>query len=79
MERLRLAKNIKGKYFATKRLLKFRNSQDIITDSDIMNLFMGFINLLKSVSEQRVEQKYTSEILRLKREINYLKQIKNVN
>ena len=79
MKKLKMSKNIRGKFYLSKRILRFKNPSDIITDKDIMNLFMGFINLLQSMAEQRLEQKYSSEILRLQREINYLRQIKNVN
>jgi len=66
-------KNIGGIYFAHKKILRFESRQDIITDNDITDLFMGLINLIKKSTEIKLEEKYMKIINAMKSEIELLK------
>ena len=79
MKNYQLSKNLSGIYYAKKRLLKFQSRDEILSEEDVMHLFYGFINLLKDSTKQTIEKKYLNIINNLKKEINYLKQLKNVN
>ena len=71
-------KNQRGIYFESKQILKFPIQNDYISDSDIHDLFMGLINLVKKTTELKIEDKYIAEIQSLKKEINYLKSKKSI-
>ncbi|MGN0961408.1 MAG: hypothetical protein ACI4PF_04335 [Christensenellales bacterium] len=49
---------ITGKYFTCKQILKFQNYNELISDDDIVNLFMGLVRLIKKSTELKMEAKY---------------------
>lgn len=61
-----------GKYFASKQILKFQSYSELITDEDIMNLFMGLVKLIKKSTEMKMEAKYEKEIELLKDKLNLI-------
>ena len=63
----------RGKFFVSKRILKFQSNSELITDEDIINLFLGLVRLIKKSTEIKTEEKYSMKITMLKREIENLK------
>ena len=68
-----------GIYYISKRILKFKQRDEFVTDDDLMHLFLGFVRLLKQTTEREIERKYINKILTLKKELKNLKEIKSVN
>lgn len=56
-------------FYFKKRILKFKRQNSLISDEDIMNLFLGMINLIKRNTEIRMEEKYLGVINNLKAQI----------
>ena len=69
MKKVENCKNIKGVYYIKKRLLKFEKPYDLLSDDDMLNLFMGFVRLIKRSAEIEVESKYLSQIKNLENKI----------
>lgn len=61
---------ISGIFYPKKQILKFQNKNEIISDEDIINLFVGFVKLIKKSVEFKLESKYVREINRLKKELD---------
>ena len=60
-------------FYFQKKILKFPPREDIITDEDIKDLFLGLIELVKKNAELKVEQKYEKVIDVLKSELRTFK------
>ena len=52
------------------KILNFKSRSNILTDSDITNLFMGFVRLIKKSIICEVEKKYRDKIEYLTRRLN---------
>ena len=65
--------NMTGVFYFQKKILKFPPREDIITDEDIKDLFLGLIELVKKNAELKVEQKYEKVIDVLKSELRTFK------
>lgn len=61
---------VSGRYFASKQILRFQNYNELISDEDIINLFMGLVRLIKKSTEMKMEAKYAKEIACLKSALN---------
>jgi hypothetical protein len=72
--RLRKCKKLSGVFYCYKRILKFPEREDIVSDEDIFDLFKGLITLVKRNAEIKVEQKYEVLIDVLKSELREYKQ-----
>ena len=60
-------------FYGKKRLLKFKSQNELVSDEDLMRLFLGFVRLIKKSSELEAEEKYCQKIARLERELRTLK------
>ena len=65
--------NVSGMFFIRKRILQFQNYNELISDEDIMNLFLGLVRLVKKSTEIKMEEKYSQQIYNMKKEIERLK------
>lgn len=61
---------IKGTFFKNKQILKFQNYSELVSDEDIINLFLGMVRLIKKSTEMKMEARYIREIESLKRELS---------
>lgn len=61
---------IKGTFFENKQILKFQNYSELVSDEDIINLFLGMVRLIKKSTEMKMEARYIREIECLKRELS---------
>ena len=75
MEKLRLNRNQKGVYYITPRILQFKNSNSIISDDDLVNMFVGFVRLIKKSTEIEIEDKYLKKIELLEKELRFYKKV----
>lgn len=66
MERIKANYNFSGIYYIRKQILQFRADNEIISDDDILSLFMGIVRLIKNSCEIKAEEKYISIINSLK-------------
>ncbi len=73
MMKFRRCLNMTGVFYFQKKILKFPPREDIITDEDIKDLFLGLIELVKRNTELKVEQKYEKVIDVLKSELRTFK------
>ena len=73
MMKFRRCLNMTGVFYFQKKILKFPPREDIITDEDIKDLFLGLIELVKKNAELKVEQKYEKVIDVLKSELRTFK------
>ncbi len=73
MMKFRRYLNMTGVFYFQKKILKFPPREDIITDEDIKDLFLGLIELVKKNAELKVEQKYEKVIDVLKSELRTFK------
>ena len=62
-----------GKFFTKYKVLKFETKSDLISDEDIMDLFMGLVRLIKKNTELVMEEKYINTINQLTYELNAIK------
>lgn len=65
-------KSFKGKIYKIKntKIINFRTKQNLLSDSDIINLFMGFVRLIKKSVVFEMEKKYQNKIDYLTRRLN---------
>ena len=63
-----------GVYYFTPKVLKFKNLS-IISDDDMIHLFMGFVRLIKKSVEIDVESKYLKKIKILENRIKNLTKV----
>lgn len=63
--------NFNGVYFTKPQILKFK-TESVISDEDMMHLFMGFVRLIKRSVELDIENKYLTKIKSLENEIKLL-------
>lgn len=56
-----------GIFYCRKQLLKFESNNELISQEDILNLFMGLCRLIKKSSEYVLESKYIKRIKYLER------------
>jgi hypothetical protein len=66
MKNISLNKNMHGTFYAKKQILRFEKPNNCLDDDDIINLFMGFLRLIKKSVELEVEERYLLEIRQLK-------------
>lgn len=59
-------------FYFKKRILKFKNN-NLVSDDDITNLFLGLVKLIKKNTELKLEEKYISRINALESELKRLK------
>ena len=59
-------------FYFKKRILKFQNPNGLVSDEDILNLFLGLVRLIKKNTELIMEEKYLHEILSLQAQIKKL-------
>lgn len=69
MKKININKNTRGIYYIRKQLLKFEKPNECLDDEDMINLFLGFIRLIKRSIEVETEGKYLSEIKHLKNKL----------
>ena len=74
MLKIKLNHNATGVFFTRKRILQFQNHNELISDEDILNLFLGLVRLIKKSTEIKIEEKYSRQIVNLKKEIKRLKE-----
>lgn len=74
---MKINRNSCGIYYTRKQILKFENAK-LLSDSDILNLFNGFIRLIKKSVEIELESKYLFEINKLKKELKKFESSKNI-
>ena len=73
MNNLKPNKRVMGKFFTKYKVLKFEIKSDLISDDDIMDLFMGLVRLIKKNTELVMEEKYLNAINQLTHELNAIK------
>ena len=65
-------KNLKKIFYFKKRILKFQNPNGLVSDEDILNLFLGLVRLIKKNTELIMEEKYLQKISNLQAQIKKL-------
>lgn len=68
---IKKAKNVSGVYYLAPHILQFENT-NLISDEDIMHLFLGFIRLIKKSIELDMENKYINRIKSLESKLKML-------
>ena len=63
---------VSGCYFAKPQLIKFEENK-LISDEDLINLFMGLTRLIKHSTEVELESKYLGRIKYLERKLREIK------
>lgn len=56
-------------FYFKKRILKFKRPNGLISDEDILNLFLGLVKLIKKNTELKMEEKYLCKINKLQAQI----------
>lgn len=56
-------------FYFKKRILKFKRTNGLISDEDILNLFLGLVKLIKKNTELKMEEKYLCKINKLQAQI----------
>lgn len=79
MEYLKSTSKISGIYYLTKRVLKFKQREEFISEDDVMSLFFGAVKILKETTERVIEKKYINRILSLEKEVKTLQKLNNLN
>lgn len=59
-------------FYCKKRILKFKSTSKLVSDEDILNLFLGLVKLIKRNTEISIEEKYISQINQLQSQIKRL-------
>ena len=59
-------------FYFKKRILKFQNPNGLVSDEDILNLFLGLVRLIKKNTELIMEEKYLHKISSLQAQIKKL-------
>lgn len=59
-------------FYFRKRILKFQRPNGIVSDEDIINLFLGLIRLIRRNTEIILEEKYINKINKLQTQIQKL-------
>lgn len=72
MDNITFINNFGCTFFTKKRVLKFKSKSAIVSDEDIMNLFLGLVKLIKKNTEISLEEKYLERINKLQSEIKKL-------
>lgn len=72
MDNITFINNFGCIFFTKKRVLKFKSKSAIVSDEDIMNLFLGLVRLIKKNTEISLEEKYLERINKLQSEIKKL-------
>ena len=62
-------------FYFKKRIMKFKNPNQLISDDDIMNLFFGVVNLIKKNTEMKIEKKYLNKIEKLEKKKKKMKNL----
>ena len=65
-------KILKKIFYFKKRILKFQNPNGLVSDEDILNLFLGLVRLIKKNTELIMEEKYLHKISSLQAQIKKL-------
>ena len=66
-----------GIYYTRRKVLKFNNYNELISEKDTVNLFTGLCRLISKNSERKMEMKYLQKIEFLEKQINRLSRGKN--
>lgn len=64
-------------FYFRKRVLQFKKNLGLVTDDDIMNLFLGLVRLVKKNTEIIMQEKYLNKIAKLENELNRIKNKEN--
>lgn len=64
-------------FYFRKRVLQFKKNLGLVTDDDIMNLFLGLVRLVKKNTEIIMQEKYLNKITKLENELNRIKNKEN--
>ena len=78
MINLRPNKTINGVYYTRIKVLQFKPQVDLVSDEDIMDLFMGLVRLIKRNAELEVEERYLDKIKSMTRKIESLSRAGNI-
>ncbi|MBE5736647.1 MAG: hypothetical protein E7356_04795 [Clostridiales bacterium] len=78
MIKLRPNKSISGVYYTRIKVLQFKPQVDLVSDEDIMDLFMGLVRLIKRNAELEVEERYLDKIKSMTRKIESLSRAGNI-
>ena len=78
MIKLRPSKSISGVYYTRIKVLQFKPQVDLVSDEDIMDLFMGLVRLIKRNAELEVEERYLDKIKSMTRKIESLSRAGNI-
>ncbi len=73
MRKIKKCTKFSGVFYCNKKVIQFPSREDYITDEDILDLFMGLVELIKKNTEIKTEQKYQYIIQKLKRELSKAK------
>lgn len=58
------------KFFPSAKVLKFEKKHGGLSDEDVLNLFVGLMNLVKNMATQKAENFYRDKINNCNKEIN---------
>ena len=72
MDNITFTKKFVYVFYTNKRVLKFKSKSPIVSDEDIINLFLGLVRLIKKNTEISLEEKYLDKISTLQLEIKKL-------
>lgn len=56
-------------FYFKSRILQFKKPNCLISDEDIMNLFVGLVKLIKKNTQLELEEKYLHQINKLQEQI----------
>lgn len=59
-------------FYFKKHILKFKNPNGLVSDEDILHLFLGIVRLIKRNTEIAIEEKYVCKINKLENKIRKL-------
>ena len=71
--KLKANRVLSGIFYTKRHVLKFESNQEIISEEDILDLFIGLVRLIRRSAEVSIEEKYQRELNDLKRELTRIK------
>ena len=69
MKKVVISREACGVFYTKRHLIKFEKPSEMLSEEDMLNLFMGFIRLIKKSTELEVEGRYLSEIKKLQNKL----------
>lgn len=69
MKKIMISNNLQGVFYTRKQLLKFEKPNETLSEEDMLNLFMGFVRLIKKSTELEAESRYLMEIKKLQNKL----------